>query len=76
MLLFFTNAELENVKIEENLAVNPIKFAFIGSSGTIEKKDTEDFFDTRLKQNIAWACYNESKTVSEIAREIEAKGGL
>lgn len=60
----------ENVKFEENLAVNPIKFAFMGSSGTIEKKDTEDFFDTRLKQNIAWACYNEPKTVSEIAREI------
>ena len=60
----------ENVKIEENLAVNPIKFAFMGSSGTIEKKDTEDFFDTRLKQNIAWACYNEPKNISEIAREV------
>lgn len=60
----------ENVKIDENLSVNPIKFAFMGSSGTIVKKDTEDFFDTRLKQNIAWACYNEAKTVSEIAREV------
>lgn len=60
----------ENVKIDENLSVNPIKFAFMGSSGTIVKKDTEDFFDTRLKQNIAWACYNEPKTVSEIAREV------
>ena len=60
----------ENVKIDENLAVNPIKFAFMGSSGTIVKKDTEDFFDTRLKQNIAWACYYEAKTVSEIAREV------
>ena len=60
----------ENVKIDENLAVNPIKFTFMGSSGTIVKKDTEDFFDTRLKQNIAWACYNEPKTVAEIAREV------
>ena len=60
----------ENVKIDENLSVNPIKFAFMGSSGTIVNKDTEDFFDTRLKQNIAWSCYNEPKTVSEIAREV------
>lgn len=60
----------ENVKIDENLAVNPIKFAFMGSSGTVVDKDTENYFDTRLKQNIAWTCYNEPKTVTEIAREV------
>lgn len=59
----------ENVRIDEKLALNPINFSFMGSDGTITDKDTEDFFDTRLKQNIAWACYKEPKTVSEIARE-------
>lgn len=60
----------ENVKIDENQAVNPIKFEFLASSGTIVSKGTEDFFDTRLKQNIAWACYKEPKTVAEIARAV------
>lgn len=54
-----------------NAAVNPIKFISMGhdgSSGT--KGDTSDFFDTRLKQNIAYSCYWKSRTIEEISREL------
>ncbi len=56
---------------EQNLEVNPIKFVSMGHGGHAgESGDTHDMFDTRLKQNIAWACYHQPRTLEEIAREV------
>lgn len=56
---------------EQNLDINPIKFISMGHAGNPGSAgDTSDMFDTRLKQNIAWACYREPKTLEEIARTV------
>lgn len=64
----------EGIIMETNqydLDLNPIKFLSMGHSGTPGKTgDTAEMFHTRLKQNIAWACYFEAKTVEEIARAV------
>lgn len=56
---------------EMNLGLNPIIFTSMGHSGMAGSTgDTMDMFDTRLKQNIAYACYWEPKTLEEIARAV------
>lgn len=56
---------------EMNLGVNPIIFTSMGHGGMPGSTgDTMDMFDTRLKQNIAYACYWEPKTLEEIARAV------
>lgn len=56
---------------EQNLELNPIKFTSMGHGGTPGSTgDTMDMFDTRLKQNIAYACYWQPKTLEEIARAL------
>ncbi|MCM1166308.1 MAG: sigma-70 family RNA polymerase sigma factor, partial [Ruminococcus sp.] len=56
---------------EENLGVSPIRFTNMGHCGSPGSTgDTNDMFDTRLKQNIAFACYWQPKTLEEIAREV------
>ena len=63
--------EINMVK-SNNLSVNPIYFNDMGHSGTPGKTgDTMDMFDSRLKQNIAWSCYYESKTMTDIAKDLE-----
>ncbi len=53
------------------LELNPIIFTDMGHSGSSGSSgDTSDMFDTRLKMNIAWACYHEPKTLEEIARSV------
>lgn len=55
-----------------NLSVNPVYFVSMGHSGSPGKSgDTKDMFDSRLKQNIAWSCYYQARTVTEIAKELE-----
>lgn len=56
---------------EQNLELAPIKFDSMGHCGRSGSTgDTNDMFDTRLKQNIAFSCYWQPKTLEEIAREI------
>lgn len=56
---------------EQNLELNPVKFTNMGHWGSVGTTgDTMDMFDTRLKQNIAFSCYWQSKTLEEIAREV------
>ena len=56
---------------EQNLSVSPIRFADMGHCGNAGSTgDTNNMFDTRLKQNIAYACYWQPKTLEEIAREV------
>ena len=56
---------------EQNLSLNPVKFTNMGHSGIPGTSgDTMNMFDTRLKQNIAYACYWQPKTLEEIAREL------
>lgn len=63
--------ELTMEKTQDVLSVNPILFSTMGHSGSPGKSgDTADFFDTRLKQNIAWYCYHTPHTVPEIARAL------
>ena len=63
--------ELTMERFNDDLAINPIKFISMGHNGSSgEKGDTADMFDTRLKQNIAFACYHESQTAEEIARKL------
>lgn len=63
--------ELIMDKNNDNLAINPIKFIAMGHNGYVgEKGDTKDMFNTRLKQNIAFACYYNAINVEEIARKI------
>ena len=55
-----------------NLSVNPIYFINMGHSGSPGKNgDTKDMFDSRLKQNIAWSCYYQAKTITDISKELE-----
>lgn len=63
--------ELTMERFKDDLAVNPIKFINMGHNGNSGSKgDTSDMFDTRLKQNIAFACYYEPQTAEEIARKL------
>lgn len=56
---------------EQNLELNPVRFPDMGHWGSAGSTgDTMDMFDTRLKQNIAFSCYWQPKTLEEIAREI------
>lgn len=56
---------------ERNLNLDPVKFSNMGHGGTHGSTgDTTDMFDTRLKQNIAFSCYWQPKTLEEIAREL------
>ncbi len=56
---------------EQNIGLNPIKFTDMGHCGNPGSTgDTMDMFDTRLKQNIAFSCYWQPKTLEEIAREL------
>lgn len=56
---------------EMNLGLNPVIFCNMGHCGMSGSTgDTMEMFDTRLKQNIAYACYWEPKTLEEIARTV------
>lgn len=56
---------------EQNLELNPVKFTNMGHWGSPGSTgETMDMFDTRLKQNIAFSCYWQPKTLEEIAREV------
>lgn len=56
---------------EKNLAINPIYFSSMGHGGEFGATgDTSNMFDTRLKQNIAYVCYHQPKTLEEISREL------
>lgn len=56
---------------EKNLDINPIRFTSMGHGGEPGTTgETSDMFDTRLKQNIAYACYHQPKTLEEISREL------
>ena len=59
------------MNIEKDLEINPIRFGDMGHGGYPGTNgDTADFFHSRLRMNIAWACYHEPKTLEEIARSI------
>lgn len=56
---------------EKNLSINPIYFSSMGHGGESGTTgDTSNMFDTRLKQNIAYVCYHQPKTLEEISREL------
>lgn len=63
--------ELNMEKTNNSLTVNPIRFTQMGIDGHPGKKgSTADIFDTRLKQNIAYACYHAPMSAEEIARTL------
>lgn len=61
--------ELTMEAANNSLTVNPIRFASMGIDGYPgERGSTDDIFDTRIKQNIAFACYHTPRNAEEIAR--------
>lgn len=63
--------ELMMETTNNSLTVNPIRFASMGIDGYPgEKGSTENIFDTRIKQNIAFACYHTPMSAEEIARTL------
>lgn len=63
--------ELTMETTNNSLTVNPIRFASMGIDGYPgEKGSTRDIFDTRIKQNIAFACYHAPMSAEEIARTL------
>lgn len=63
--------ELTMETTNSSLTVNPIRFTSMGIDGYPgEKGSTEDIFDTRLKQNIAFACYHTPMSAEEIAKAL------
>ena len=60
-----------DMDFEKNLDIDPIRFTNMGHSGSPGSTgDTSTMFDTRLKQNIAWACYHQPRTLQQIARAV------
>jgi len=54
----------------ENLALKPIKFNSIGHDGNPGNNPPENFLSKRIAQNIVYAAYHESRTITEIAELI------
>lgn len=70
--LFEAKKELKRginmVRQNSELKFNPIRFARIGTNGSIgEKGGNHNFFRGALSQNIVYAAWKEPKTVNEIA---------
>lgn len=55
----------------QDLSISPIRFVDMGHCGNAGSTgDTNNMFDTRLKQNIAYTCYWQPRTLEEISREV------
>lgn len=52
------------------LKFNPIKFSSYGVNGSIGTKSLDEFFRSRLSQNICYCVRNSAKTINEIADEL------
>ena len=60
---------LEMHMTDEMTELNPIRFLYKGHSGFAGTTgETNEMFDSRLKENIAWICYHKPQTLTEIAR--------
>ncbi|MFT3951594.1 MAG: RNA polymerase sigma factor [Oscillospiraceae bacterium] len=57
---------MDRMKTLTDLKFNPVKFDMIGFSGS-EGRESAHLMHGALEQNIAYACYREAKTVSELA---------
>ncbi len=62
---------MEKMRNTSDLKFNPIKFLYVGTSGCPGSKGADNnFFRSRLAQNIAYCVWKEEKTVNEIAEDL------
>lgn len=62
---------MEKMRNTSDLKFNPIKFLYVGTSGCPGAKGADqNFFRSRLAQNIAYSVWKEAKTVNEIAEDL------
>lgn len=62
---------MEKMRNASDLKFNPIKFLCVGTSGCPGTKGADqNFFRSRLAQNIAYSVWKEAKTVNEIAEDL------
>ncbi|MBO5353385.1 MAG: RNA polymerase sigma factor [Lachnospiraceae bacterium] len=62
---------MKQVRRKGNLGIEPVKMIEMGNIGTPgELGDTEQFLNSKLRQNIAFAAYYESRTIEEMAEEL------
>lgn len=62
---------LKKMRGSGELGIKPISLCNMGHNGcTVDKGDTSDFLNTKLRQNIAYSAYFDAKTVGEIATEL------
>lgn len=62
---------MEKMRNTGDLKFNPIKFLYVGTSGCPGSKGADqNFFRSRLAQNIAYSVWKEAKTVNEIAEDL------
>ena len=62
---------MERMRNSGDLGIKPVSFCNMGHDGSPgDKGDTSDFLNTKLRQNIAYSAYFDSKTVTEIAAEL------
>lgn len=59
------------MRLKGDLAVSPISFINMGHSGYCgDVGDTSYYLNSKLKQNIAYAAYDQPRTIAEIADEL------
>lgn len=67
----FIKEGMGKMRSSGELGIKPVSFCNMGHDGWAgDKGDTSDFLNTKLRQNIAYSAYFDSKTVTEIATEL------
>lgn len=62
---------MEKMRNASDLKFNPVKFLYVGTNGCPGTKGADqNFFRSRLAQNIAYSVWKEAKTVNEIANDL------
>lgn len=61
---------IKTMRKTSELKFNPIKFNSYRVLGTVGSMNLEDFFHSRLLQNICYCVRNEAKTINEIADDL------
>ena len=61
---------MDTMRKASELKFNPIKFNSYGINGSVGKKSLDEFFRSKLTQNICYCVSNTAKTVNEIADDL------
>lgn len=61
---------MDTMRKVSELKFNPIKFHSCGINGSVGTKSPDEFFRSRLSQNICYCVRNTAKTINEIADDL------